>query len=234
MQLTGLLWGSKLLSKVEFPHAEILGPEASTDEIKDLIARHGSVFIKPIFKGGVGKKGKSGLIGRASDITSALKEKERLYFIEHVHGTSCAKADGVTFEGAVPAEHEVYFSIADSTVYRAPTMTISHCGGVDIEELGKDKIKEVPFDPLTGLKSFHVSNALDDLGAPSGIISPLVQNLPKLWTLFNNYGMATLELNPIRMMCTKGRRLLPVACDFKGAFDIDTSSPLTTRSSNRR
>ncbi|HLC18381.1 MAG TPA: ATP citrate lyase citrate-binding domain-containing protein [Thermodesulfobacteriota bacterium] len=221
MQLTGLLWGSKLLSKVEFPHAEILGPEASTDEIKDLIARHGSVFIKPIFKGGVGKKGKSGLIGRASDITSALKEKERLYFIEHVHGTSCAKADGVTFEGAVPAEHEVYFSIADSTVYRAPTMTISHCGGVDIEELGKDKIKEVPFDPLTGLKSFHVSNALDDLGAPSGIISPLVQNLPKLWTLFNNYGMATLELNPIRMMCTKGRRLLPVACDFKGAFDID-------------
>src|SRR3990172_7412791 len=221
MQLTGLLWGSKLLSKVEFPHAEILGPEASTDEIKDLIARHGSVFIKPIFKGGVGKKGKSGLIGRASDITSALKEKERLYFIEHVHGTSCAKADGVTFEGAVPAEHVVYFSIADSTVYRAPTMTISHCGGVDIEELGKDKIKEVLFDPLTGLKSFHVSNALDDLGAPSGIISPLVQNLPKLWTLFNNYGMATLELNPIRMMCTKGRRLLPVACDFKGAFDID-------------
>ncbi|MCR4287717.1 MAG: carboxylate--amine ligase [Deltaproteobacteria bacterium] len=221
MQLTGLLWGHKLLKLVEFPSAEVLGPEASTDEIKALIKKCGQVFIKPVFKGGVGKKGKSGLIGRASDIGSALKEKERLYFVEHTHGSSTAKADGVTFEGAVPAEHEVYFSIADSTVYRAPTMTITHHGGMDIEELPKDKIKEVPFDPLTGLKSFHVSNALQDLGAPSEIISPLVQNLPKLWTLYSNYGLSTFELNPIRMSPDKNGRLVPVACDFKAAFDID-------------
>lgn len=221
MQLTGLLWGSKLLDRVEFPHSEVLGPEASTDEIKGLLKKCGSVFIKPIFKGGVGKKGKSGLIGRVTDIESALSEKERLYFVEHVHGATKAKADGVTFEGAVPAEHEVYFSISDSTVFRAPTMTITHHGGVDIEDLPKDKIAEVPFDPLTGLKSFHVSNALEDLGAPSEIISPLVQNLPKLWTLFDNYGMSTLEINPLRMMPTKKGRLVPVACDFKGSFDID-------------
>ena len=221
MQLTGLLWGSRLLKRVEFPSAEVLGPEASTDEIKDLVKRCGSVFIKPIFKGGVGKKGKAGLIGRASDIASALREKERLYFVEHHHGNSSSKADGVTFEGAVPASHEVYFSIADSTVFRAPTMTITHHGGTDIEEIPKDKIKEVPFDALTGLKSYHVSNALQDLGAPPEIISPLVQHLPKLWTLYNNYGMSTLEINPIRMSPDKQGRLVPVACDFKGAFDID-------------
>jgi len=221
MQLTGLLWGAKLLDRVEFPHSEILGPEASPDEIKALLEKCGSVFIKPIFKGGVGKKGKSGLIGRASDIGHALSEKERLYFVEHVHGTTCAKADGVTFEGAVPAKHEVYFSISDSTIYRAPMMTITHHGGVDIEELPKEKIAEIPFDPLTGLKSFHVSNALEDLGAPAEIISPLVQNLPKLWTLYNNYGMSTLEINPLRMMPTPRGRLMPVACDFKGSFDID-------------
>lgn len=44
-----------------------------------LIDRHGSVFIKPVFKGGVGKKGKAGLLGRAKDLKTALKEKERLY-----------------------------------------------------------------------------------------------------------------------------------------------------------
>ena len=107
MQLTGLLWGSKLLKPVEFPCADVLGPEASVDEIKDLIKKKGQVFIKPIFKGGVGKKGKSGLIGRASDIATALKEKERLYFAEHPAGAG--KADGVTFEGGVPAKNEVYF-----------------------------------------------------------------------------------------------------------------------------
>ncbi len=221
MQLTGLLWGGKLLNYVEYPSATVLGPEASTDDIKNLIKKCGSVFIKPIFKGGVGKKGKSGLIGRAEDITHALAEKERLYFCEHVHGTTCAKADGVTFEGSVAAEYEVYFSISDSTLYRAPTMTITHHGGVDIEELDSDQIVEVPFDPLTGLKSFHISNALTKLGAPKEIISPLVQNLPKLWTLYNNYGMNTLEINPIRMSPNAKGRLVPVACDFKCGFDID-------------
>ncbi|HHL40216.1 MAG TPA: carboxylate--amine ligase [Deltaproteobacteria bacterium] len=221
MQLTGLLWGRKLLSRVDFPAAEVLGPEASVDEIKDLIARAGEVFIKPVFKGGVGKKGKSGLIGRAKDIATALKEKERLYFVEHRFANQTAKADGVTFEGGVPANHEVYFSITDSTVYRAPTMTITHHGGVDIEELPADKLAQVPFDPLTGLKSFHVSNALQELGAPREIISPLVQNLPKLWDLFNNYGMSMIELNPIRMSPNNKGRLVPVACDFKCSFDID-------------
>jgi succinyl-CoA synthetase beta subunit len=52
-------------------------------------------------------------------------------------------------------------------------------------------------------------------------VSPLVQQLPKLWELFHHYGMTTLELNPIRMMPGKGGRLIPVACDFKCGFDRD-------------
>ncbi len=221
MQLTGLLWGKKLLDRVEFPVAEVLGPEASVDEIKGLIKKCGQVFIKPAFKGGVGKKGKAGLIGRVSDITDALAEKERLYFVEHKFDKTTVKADGVTFEGAVPADHEVYFAISDSTEFRAPAMTITHHGGVDIEELPEDKISVIPFDPLTGLKSYHIANALESLGAPKEIISPLVQHLPKLWTLYNNYGMSMLEINPIRMWKNPKGRLVPVACDIKASFDID-------------
>ena len=41
-----------------------------------------------MFKGGVGKKGKAGLIGRATDLKTALEEKERLYFAEHRHGNT--------------------------------------------------------------------------------------------------------------------------------------------------
>src|SRR6478609_9597514 len=221
MQITGMLHGAKLLQFAGFPTSEILGPDASEEEIKALIDRHGSVFIKPVFKGGVGKKGKAGLLGRAKDLKTALKEKERLYFVEHRHGNQTAKANGVTFEGAVPAEHEVYFSISDSTRFRAPTMTLTHHGGVDIEELDKSQVAMLPFDPLTGLKAFVVANALTEIGAPKEIISPLVQQLPKLWELFHNFGMTTLELNPIRMREDKKGRLTPVACDFKCGFDRD-------------
>ena len=221
MQLTGLLYGAQLLRHVDFPTAEVLGPDASEDEIQALIRRHGQVFVKPLFKGGVGKKGKSGLIGRAGDLRAALAEKERLYFAEHRHGNAAAKANGVTFEGSVPAEHEVYFAISDDTRFRAPTMTLTHRGGVDIEELDRSEIATVPFDALTGLKAFVVANALTDIGAPREIISPLVQHLPKLWELMHHYGMTTLELNPIRMRPDGNGRLTPVACDFKCGFDRD-------------
>ena len=70
----------------------------------------------------------------------------------------------------VPAEHEVYFSISDDTRFRAPTMTITHRGGMDIEELPKTDIASVPFEALTGLKAFVVANALSDIGAPKEII----------------------------------------------------------------
>lgn len=221
MQITGMLYGSRLLEFAGFPTAEVLGPDASEEEIKALIERHGSVFVKPVFKGGIGKKGKAGLLGRAKDLKTALAEKERLYFVEHRVGHTVAKANGVTFEGAVPADHEVYFSITDSTHFRAPTMTLTHHGGVAIEELEKSLVQQVPFDPLTGLKAFVVANALSELNAPTEIISPLVQQLPKLWELFHNFGMTTVELNPIRMRPDRRGRLTPVACDFKCGFDRD-------------
>jgi succinyl-CoA synthetase beta subunit len=216
-----MLHGAKLLEFAGFGAAEVAGPDASEEQIKALIERYGSVFVKPVFRGGVGKKGKAGLIGRASDLKTALKEKERLYFAEHRNGDAVIKANGVTFEGMVPSDHEVYFSIADSTKFRAPTMTLTHHGGVDIEEVDKKHIAQIPFDPLTGLKAFVVANALSEIHAPKQIISPLVQQVPKLWELFHNFGMTTLELNPIRMRVQGSGRLMPVACDFKCEFDRD-------------
>jgi len=221
MQITGMLHGARLLQFVGFPATEVLGPAASEDEIKSLIDRHGQIFIKPVFKGGIGKKGKAGLLGRARDLKTALAEKERLYFVEHTVGHLRAKANGVTFEAGVPAQHEVYFSITDSTRFRAPTMTLTHMGGMEIEEVDKRHVAMVPFDPLTGLKAFVVANALSEIGAPKEIISPLVQQLPKLWELFHDFGMTTLELNPIRLREDSKGRLTPVACDFKCGFDRD-------------
>jgi succinyl-CoA synthetase beta subunit len=221
MQVTGMLHGARLLRHVGFPVPEMLGPDASEASIQALIARHGTIFVKPVFKGGVGKKGKAGLVGRASSLEEALAEKERLYFAQHTYGDSVVKSNGVTFEAGIPAEHEVYFSISDSTEFRAPTMTLTHRGGIDIEDLDPSEIANIPFDALTGLKAFVVANALSDIGAPRPIISPLVQQLPKLWDLLHHYGMTTLELNPIRMQSDRNGRLTPVACDFKCGFDRD-------------
>jgi succinyl-CoA synthetase beta subunit len=179
MQITGMLYGARLLHHVDFPATEVLGPGASESDIQALIDRHKLIFVKPLFKGGVGKKGKAGLVGTATDLRTALREKERLYFAEHRHGNVTVKANGVTFEAGVPADHEVYFAISDATQFRAPTMTLTHKGGIDIEDVDRSVVASVPFDALTGLKAFVVANALSDIGAPREIVSPLVQHLPK-------------------------------------------------------
>ena len=187
-----------------------------------MIDRHGSVFIKPVFKGGVGKKGKAGLIGRATDLKTALAEKERLYFVEHRLGNHNGQGQRRRpSKAACPAEHEVYFSITDSTRFRAPTMTLTHMGGVDIEELDKDQLAQVPFDPLTGLKAFVVANALSrpegaagDHLAAGAAPAEAVGAVPQL-----RHDHAGTEPDPH----APGRdgRLTPVACDFKCGFDRD-------------
>jgi hypothetical protein len=49
MQITGMLYGAKLLDHVGFPTTEVLGPGAGEDQIQNLIRRHGQIFVKPQF-----------------------------------------------------------------------------------------------------------------------------------------------------------------------------------------
>lgn len=220
MQLSGLKYGAKLLELVEFPVAEFLTDGATHDEIQNLIDKYGKIVVKPSFSGGVGKKGKAGLVKIVDNLTDALAAKEQLYFATHKFGSKVVKANGVTFEAFIPAELEVYFSIASSTIYRKPIFTISPWGGVDIESLGPDKIRVNDIDPFIGLKSFDLTNQLNDTNCPEEFISPLVQHLPKLWELYDNYGLTTIEINPIRM-ARINNKLVPVACDVKASFDQD-------------
>lgn len=112
-------------------------------------------------------------------------------------------------------------SLSDNTRVRAPTMTLTHHGGMDIEELDKSQLAVVPFNPLTRLKAFVVANALSELNAPKATVSPLVQHLPNLWDLFHDFGLTTLELNPIRLRADPRGRLTPVDGDIKCGFDLD-------------
>ena len=71
---------------------------------------------------------------------------------------------------------------------------------MDIESLPPDKKAVVGIDPFIGINSFDITNALTDTGCPEAFISPLVQHLPKLWTLYDNYGLTTIEINPDPVM----------------------------------
>jgi succinyl-CoA synthetase beta subunit len=218
VQLSGLRFGSRLLSLVDFPFAESLGASASDDELLAFLERHGRAVVKPVFYGGVGKKGKAGLVRVVDNLKDALAAKKELYFATHRYGARTVTANGVSFEAFVPSELEVYFSIDASTAARTPVFTISPRGGVDIESATAKQTVEI--DPFLGISSFDITNALVATGCPEEVISPLAQHLPKLWDLYAAYGLTTVEINPIRIF-RDGNRLVPVACDLKAEFDQD-------------
>ena len=220
MQISGLRYGAQLLNLVDFPHPEHLTGGATSGAIQKLLDRHGKIVVKPVFYSAVGKKGKAGLVRVVDNLSDALAAKRDLYFATHQMGGRTVTANGVTYEAFVPSEIEVYFSITESTQRRMPIFSISPWGGVDIESLGEDKLVSTWIDPFMGLKSFDLTNALHDTGCPPAYISPLVQHLPKLWQLYNSYGMTTLEINPLRLV-RQGGRLVPMACDIKVGFDQD-------------
>ncbi len=220
MQLTGLRVGSRRLALVDFPFAETLGPDASDEALQDLLDRHGKVLVKPVFHGGVGKKGKAGLVRVVDNLRDALAARKELYFATHRNGARIVTANGVSFEAFVPSEIEVYFSIDASTAARAPVFTISPRGGVDIEGVPPAGKQTVEIDPFLGISSFEITNALIAAGCPEEFISPLVQHLPRLWDLYAAFGLTTVEINPIRLR-RDGARLVPVACDVKAEFDQD-------------
>ena len=226
MRVTGMRYGTQILKLAGFPVPEVLNSNATFDEIEKLLEKRGKLVVKPIFYGGVGKKGKAGLVKIVKSVNEALEAKRQLYFAEHTFHNEKVIANGVTFEEFIPSDFEVYFNLNVSTISRRVNFTLSIDGGVDIEDLPPDRIVENSFDVLTGLKNYHIIDALAKLKAPQEMVSALVRHLPKLWELYNDYGFTMIELNPIRME-RKGKRLNAVGCDFKGMLDID--NPLADR-----
>lgn len=221
MQLTGLKYGRRLLDMVEFPVAQVLTEDASHDEINHLLEAHGGkCIVKPVFLGGVGKKGKAGLVRIVTNVFDAMVAKRDLFFAVHHQGNRQVQACGVTFEGYIESDIELYASITDSSEYRMPVLLLTTKGGVDVEDVPLEEKRTILFNPVTGVKSFHINDALRELKCPPHYISPLVQHLPKLWEVYDNYGLTTLELNPIRIGRAKGR-YVPYACDIKASFDQD-------------
>ncbi len=226
MQVTGMKYGMPILKITEFPVPEVLDSNATLEQVESLIKKRGKCVVKPVFYGGVGKKGKAGLVRIVDSAADAMQAKHDLYFAEHVFNNEKIRANGVTFEEFIPSDYEIYFNLNTSTQSRRASFTLTHHGGVDIEELPPYMIVNRSFNSVTGLKAYHIVDALAELNAPQEIMSPLVQYLPKLWCLYNDFGFTTLELNPIRMEKRNGK-YVPVACDFKAQFDKD--NPLWKR-----
>ena len=129
-----------------------------------MIDRHGMIFVKPVSKAyrqeGQGRPGRKG--PRPQDRAGGKGAAVFRPPPRQRQGQGARRH----LRGRVPAEHEVYFSIADSTRFRAPTMTHHAPWRRRHRGARQGRGRHVPFDALTGLKAFVIANALSEIDAP--------------------------------------------------------------------
>lgn len=118
----------------------------------------------------------------------------------------------VYIEEMVDFEKEYYLSIVVDRNSKLPLLLASMEGGVNIEEVPKEKILSFTINPLIGLQTYVVSNVARFLHLDWESCSDL---LHKLWSLFVEEQAQLVEINPL--FITKNHEI--IAGDAKVVLD---------------
>ncbi|AHE99190.1 ADP-forming succinate--CoA ligase subunit beta [Thioalkalivibrio paradoxus] len=168
-----------------------------------------------------GGRGKAGGVVRASDAAEAEAAVARLLGARLVTGQGGPEGfpiDQVLMEPAAAIAREFYFGMLVDRARASVVMVISAEGGMDIEELARDRpaaVVTLPIHPATGVMPFHgrrVAQVLGLRGDPARAAARLVADA---YRLFESSDAQLLEINPL--VLTSDDRLL--ALDAKLVID---------------
>lgn len=104
------------------------------------------------------------------------------------------KVANIYVEEMVSYEKEYYISIVIDRNQKAPVLIVSDQGGVDIEEVPKEKILFIPINPLIGLQPYIIRKVELFFQDKTHFISDLIE---KMWRLFKEEQAELIEINPL-------------------------------------
>jgi succinyl-CoA synthetase beta subunit/citryl-CoA synthetase large subunit len=164
-------------------------PEAAAEAARKL---GGRVVVKALIA--AGRRGKANAV-RFADTPEAAQEAARDLLDLTI---ADLRVDRVYVEAREDIETELYLGfILDSY---PPKILASREGGVDIEEIGRerpDAISRLDVDPLCGVKSWHAVQLWERAGVDGELLPALARLTAALWDAFCSADALTLELNPI-------------------------------------
>ncbi len=208
-QITELTFLKHLAPRYEIPVPEFLEWPTQRNAVHKFLGEYSAAIAKPdILSGG---RGKGGAVEKVTSSPEAVKALSRLSNLEF-KGRVARTAYLTQF---IPAEMEVYTAITYDSKSLSPAVTVSMCGGMDVESIDDKEKVTFPLQVYRGLDAYQAQKILDELKCPKDIISPLSRAMVNLWDMFISTGMRMCEINPWRV--TPEKR--PVACDFKAVFD---------------
>jgi succinyl-CoA synthetase beta subunit len=170
----------------------------------------------------VGGRGKSGGIKFANTPKEAYKVAEELL------GTRIKKevVNKILVEEKIDIKKELYLSVAVDRTAKKPLIMASSEGGVNIEELARDKpdkIIKYHVTPLLEFLPYQAREIARKMGVESPLISKIGSIIWRLFTIFKKYDATITEINPL-VLTNDGI----IAADAK--LDIDNDALYRQRS----
>lgn len=165
----------------------------------------------------VAGRGKAGGVRIAKSLDEAVSLVE-LLFDYPIKGL---KPRYVLVEEAVEHSVELYASIAIDRSARKPVVLASLYGGVDIEEIARERPESIiryHVDPYTGLRGFEARFIAKKLGLKGGLMQSFASLLQSMYSAFIDYDAELVEVNPLTIV---GDRV--VALDARIIVDDNAS-----------
>ncbi len=143
----------------------------------------------------VGGRGKAGGVKLARDPNEAYEVAKRILGM-NIKGLTVKK---VLVAEAADIAKEYYAGLIQDRASQRVVMMVSKEGGVDIEEVAREKpeaIVKYPIDPHTGLRPFEARQIVIDAGL-EGNLNKLADVLVKLYRAYAGVDAFLAEINPL-------------------------------------
>ena len=189
---------------VEVPPGVLVG---KTDDIEARIREAGlepPLVVKAQVL--VAGRGKAGGIKLVNSVEEAVEVAKKL-FETPIKGL---KPSYILIEKAVPHEVELYAAIVIDRSERRPVILASRYGGVDIEEIAREKPESIVreyIDPFIGLKGYQARLVGKKIGLQGKALASFASFLQALYRAFVDYDAELAESNPLALV---GDKVIPL------------------------
>ena len=177
---------------VPIPRGEVASTPAEARRIAKELG--GTVVVKSQVL--VGGRGKAGGIKLAHSPDEAYQVADQILGMQ-IKGLTVKK---VLLDEASDIQKEIYLGIVIDRVGRRAVMMASSEGGVEIEQVAKDKpeaIIRVVIDPFLGLRGYHANQIAMGIGLPREKFRAFAQIAGGLYRAFQAYDASLAEINPL-------------------------------------
>jgi succinyl-CoA synthetase beta subunit len=203
---------------VPVPRGEVVFQK---DEARAAAERLGTPVVVVKAQIHAGGRGKAGGVKLAKSADEAAALAERMLGMKLV--TAQTGEEGrivrrLLIEEGLDIRRELYLSILVDRAAGAPVFMASSAGGMEIEEVAKERPEAIlreTIDPVIGFQPYHARKLAFGLGLPVEMLSVAVPFFQSLYRAFLETDASLLEINPC--VVTGDGRL--VALDAKVNFD---------------